>query len=405
MYSFGRDNRSLLMRSHKSGEWEDYEVRLADGSVTGPIKGYDGDNVVLDRATRTLIGLVDVKLDRVDYQFFNPGDQALWRGLAKAFPGERISLESWSDDRKTVIVEVQGPSNGVALFKVDRTTGKVEFMADRYAGIGPDELHPVESFAFKAGDGLEIPAYLTRPKGREAKGLPLVVLAHGGPEARDYPGFDWWAQALASRGYAVVQPQFRGSSGFGEAHRNAGYGQWGRRMQTDLSDAVRHLAAKGIVDARRVCIVGASYGGYAAMAGVTLDPGVYRCASAVAGVSDLRRMLASEVVESGGARTNSLRYWQRFMGAASKDDTSIDAISPARLADRVTVPLQLIHGRDDTVVLPEQSRFMRDAMIKAGKSADYLELPSEDHWLSRPATRIAMLEAQVAFLETHNPPN
>ena len=231
------------------------------------------------------------------------------------------------------------------------------------------------------------------------------MLAHGGPASRDYPGFDWWAQALASRGYAVLQPQFRGSTGFGEAHRAAGFGEWGRKMQTDLSDGVRDLVAKGTVDASRVCIAGASYGGYAAMAGVTLDPGVYRCASAVAGVSDLRRMLLSEIDDTGGERNSTLRYWRRFMGAEKGNDAGLDVWSPARLASRVSVPLQLIHGKDDTVVRIEQSRMMRDALQKAGKAVDYLELPGEDHWLSRQATRIALLEAQVAFLEKHNPPD
>jgi dienelactone hydrolase len=405
VYSFGRDTSTLLMSSHKDGEWRDYEVKLADGTVSGPTAAFDGDNVLLDRRSKTVIGTIDEKLERTDYSFFDPKDQALWRGVTKAFAGEQVALESWSDDRKTIILEVQGEKNGVSLFVLDRAKGRVEFLVDRYAGLGPELLNPVTTYRYKAGDGTEIPAYLTLPKGRAVKALPLIVLAHGGPASRDSPGFDWWAQALASRGYAVLQPQFRGSSGFGEAHKAAGYGEWGRKMQSDLSDGVRDLVAKGTVDAKRVCIAGGSYGGYAAMAGVSVEQGVYRCASAVAGVSDLRRMLITEVQDSGGERNDTLRYWQRFMGAKNASDISIDAYSPARLASRVTVPLQLIHGKDDTVVLLEQSRLMADAMQKVGKPVDYLELPGEDHWLSRPATRIAMLEAQVAFLEKHNPPD
>jgi dipeptidyl aminopeptidase/acylaminoacyl peptidase len=405
VYSFGRDAGTLVMSSRKSGEWEDYEVKVADGSVSGPTDAYDGDNVLIDPRTKTVIGTIDVQLERTEYTFFNPDDQRLWRGIVKAFAGEQVRLESWSEDRKTIIVEVQGEKNGVSLYKVDRTKGAVEYMVDRYEGIGPELLAPVTTHRYKAADGLEIPAYLTLPRGRTAKNLPLVVFAHGGPHSRDYPGFDWWAQGLASRGYAVLQPQFRGSTGFGTAHRDAGNGQWGRKMQTDLSDGVRDLVAKGIADPKRVCIVGASYGGYAAMAGVTLDPGVYRCASAVAGVSDLRAMLAQEVRDTGDSRNGTLRFWQRFMGASGVNDTSIDAFSPARLAARVTVPLQLIHGKDDTVVPIAQSKLMLDAMKKAGKPVEWLELASEDHNLSRPATRIAMLEAQVAFLEKHNPPD
>jgi dipeptidyl aminopeptidase/acylaminoacyl peptidase len=403
--SFGRDDGTLVLTSHKSGEWADYEVKLADLSVGDSTMDYSGDRVLVDRRSRTAFGTMTTRLDGVDYRFFNPRDAGLWRALTKAFPGEQVRLESWSEDRQTIIVEVQGAKNGVSLFMIDRAKGKAELLTERYSNLQAEHISPVTSFTYKAADGLEIPAYLTLPKGREAKGLPLIVLAHGGPASRDDPSFDWWAQALASRGYAVLQPQFRGSTGFGEAHRAAGFGQWGRKMQTDLSDGVRDLVAKGTVDAKRVCIAGASYGGYAAMAGVTLDTGVYRCASAVAGVSDLRRMLVTEISDSGSERNATMRYWQRFMGAQDTGDTSIDAWSPARLAARVAVPLQLIHGKDDTVVRIEQSRMMRDAMAKAGKPVDYLELAGEDHWLSRPATRVAMLEAQVAFLERHNPPN
>jgi dipeptidyl aminopeptidase/acylaminoacyl peptidase len=404
LVSFGRDTSTVIISSHKSGEWEAYEIRLADGTISGPNPAYDADSVILDPRSKTVIGTIDVKLDRVDYQFFNARDAALWQALGRAYKGEALTLQSWSEDRSSIILQVVGPTNGVALVHVDRTKGKAEFLADRYPGLGPEQLNPVSTFTYKAGDGLEIPAYLTLPRDRPAKALPLIVLAHGGPASRDRPGFDWWAQALASRGYAVLHPQFRGSIGFGEAHLAAGFGQWGRKMQTDLSDGVRDLVAKGLVDASRVCIAGGSYGGYAAMAGVTLDAGVYRCASAVAGVSDLRRMLVSEARDAGGERNSTLRYWKRFMGASGADDTSLDALSPARLASRVSVPLQLIHGKDDTVVPIEQSVMMRDAMARAGKPVEYLELADEDHYLSRPATRIAMLEAQMAFLERHNPP-
>lgn len=404
IYGFGKDTGTLLLNSHKSGVWEDFSVSLADGSIS-KIEGFDADSVLRDPRNGVAIGLIDAGLEGNAYKFFDPKDQALWRGITRAFPGEQVELESWSDDRQTLIVEVRGEKNGVSLFRINRAKGQIEFMADRYTGLGPELLNPVTPLRYKAADGLEIPAYLTLPRGRAEKGLPLIVLPHGGPEANDELGFDWWAQALASRGYAVLQPQFRGSSGFGTEFRDAGHGQWGRKMQTDLSDGVRDLVAKGIVDARRVCIVGASYGGYAAMAGVTVDQGVYRCASAVAGVSDLRRMLVWETRDSGGSLNSTLRYWKRFMGAKNASDDSIDPYSPARLAAKVTVPLQLIHGKDDTVVPIEQSRLMRDALKAAGKEAEWLELSGEDHWLSRPATRIAMLEAQIAFLEKHNPPN
>ena len=152
-------------------------------------------------------------------------------------------------------------------------------------------LGSIRITSFKARDGTQIPAYLTLPPGSEGKKLPLVVLPHGGPESRDWPQFDWWSQFLATRGYAVLQPQFRGSTGFGEAFRLAGRRQWGGLMQDDVTDGVQALISDGTADPGRVCIVGASYGGYAALAGATFTPQLYHCAASINGVSDLADML------------------------------------------------------------------------------------------------------------------
>ncbi len=230
---------------------------------------------------------------------------------------------------------------------------------------------------------------------------PLIVLPHGGPAARDEPGFDWWAQAMASRGYAVLQINYRGSNGYGWKFLSAGFGQFGRKMQTDLSDGVRYLAAQGKIDPKRVCIVGASYGGYAALAGATLDPGVYHCAVSVAGISDLSRMVSSQ---GAGSDELSKRYWLRFMGVEKAGDPVLDEISPIRHIDNVTIPILLIHGKDDTVVDYAQSQIMYDALKKAGKPVEFVTLAHEDHWLSTGATRLQMLEATMAFLAKNNPP-
>ncbi|MCR5877108.1 prolyl oligopeptidase family serine peptidase [Phenylobacterium sp. J367] len=227
-------------------------------------------------------------------------------------------------------------------------------------------------------------------------------MPHGGPASRDEPGFDWWSQALASRGYAVLQVNFRGSDGLGGDLLEAGYGQWGRKMQTDLSDGVRHLAGQGVIDPKRVCIVGASYGGYAALAGPIFDRGVYRCAASVAGVSDLKKQISFSR-ERGGSAT--FRYWTRFMGAEDLGDPVLAAYSPALHADKADAPILLVHGRDDTVVPLDQSRTMAEALAKAGKPHELVVQAGEDHWLTRGETRLAMLNAVVTFLEKHNPPN
>jgi dipeptidyl aminopeptidase/acylaminoacyl peptidase len=173
-------------------------------------------------------------------------------------------------------------------------------------------------------------------------------------------------------------------------------------MQTDLSDGVAHLAGQGIVDPQRVCIVGASYGGYAALAGATLDRGVYRCAVSFGGVSDLRRHVAYSRATGGQA---ALRYWNRFIGAEDLSDPVMAAYSPAAQATKADIPILLIHGKDDSVVPLEQSRIMADALRKAGKPVELIVQKGEDHWLSRGETRLQTLTATVAFLEKHNPPN
>lgn len=202
----------------------------------------------------------------------------------------------------------------------------------------------------------------------------------------------------------MLQPNFRGSDGLGLAHMEAGYGEWGGKMQSDLSDGVRYLAGEGIIDSGRVCIVGASYGGYAAMAGPTLDEGVYRCAVSVAGVSDLRAMVAWSAQRTGARNSPTVRYWNRFMGAERVGDRTLDARSPRQQAARADAPILLLHGRDDTVVPYEQSRIMAAALRDAGKPYELITLEGEDHNLSRSETRQQMLAETIRFLETHNPP-
>lgn len=337
-----------------------------------------------------------------DFVFFDKDRQAAWQDLKNYFVGEYVDFISASSDYQKMVILVDGPQHGYAYLLYDLTTHKLQMVGNVYEGLA--QIAEVREIEYTAGDGLKIPAYLTLPPGREIKDLPLVVLPHGGPATYDTGRFDWWAQALASQGYAVLQPNYRGSALRWE-YMSAGFGEWGKKMQTDLSDGVRHLVKEGIVDASRVCIVGASYGGYAALAGATLDTGIYRCAVSVAGISDLRMYLKWVAKKKLRGDSVEIRYWDRYYGASSPDDPVLKTLSPIEYADEVTIPILLVHGRKDTVVPFEQSKLMAKALKSASKIYELVTLKNEDHWLSRSDTRLEMLEAIINFLRDHNPPN
>jgi dipeptidyl aminopeptidase/acylaminoacyl peptidase len=409
----GRDGRAVLVSDVDGDKVAVREIAPGADDWGPPTLAQQDFGLIFDPGTDALIGTHELVGDADKYTFFSASDQAAWSAIVKAFPGQRVNLASvyedpddsattaaMSEDHRKVVVVADSPTDGPGYFIVDLNTGKAQFGGPAYTGLKPADVSTVRPVAFKAADGLALSGYLTLPPGKDAKALPLIVFPHGGPAARDAPGFDWWAQAMSSRGYAVLQVNYRGSDGFGGDFLEAGYGQWGRKMQTDLSDGVRYLAAQGFVDPKRVCIVGASYGGYAALAGAALDPGVYRCAVDISGPSELKRFVAWSQDQNG---ETSQRYWSRFMGVDGKRDPRLEAISPADNADKVTIPILIIHGKDDTVVPFEQSQIMADALKRAGKSVDLVVLSHEDHWLSHGDTRLQMLQATMDFLAKNNP--
>jgi dipeptidyl aminopeptidase/acylaminoacyl peptidase len=399
---FGPNADTLLVQMIEGEDPVWRLLSLHDGTLGAPMAERKELNTPIeDHRTYRMIGGVHAG-DGARYVFFDPTMQQRWDSVMSAFVGERLRLVSWSDDFRKFIVQVDGSKHGYAYEFVDMNTHTANPIGNVYEG-GTPPLE-VRRITYAAADGLPIPAYLTLPRGRAAKNLPLVVLPHGGPAAHDTARFGWWPQALADQDYAVLQPNYRGSD-LSRGFLTAGFAQWGRKMQTDLSDGVRYLVKEGIVDPARVCIVGASYGGYAALAGVTLEPGVYRCAVSVAGLSDLKRML-DWVNDKHFQRNNwEQRYWERFMGASGPNDPVLDAISPIKHIDALDVPVLLVHGRDDTIVPFDQSSVMADALRRANKDVEFVTLQHEDHWLSRSETRLRMLQACVAFLRAHNPPD
>lgn len=402
----GRDGRSVVVFAERDPEMGPRYYEVDPSGVWTRLNFQQRPNsLIFHPGDRTLIGARLLEAEGERYVWFREAAAEPWSLVEAALPDRRPTLSAWTPDLRNLVVHTAGRGDSGTYHFIDLAGRAMNVLGQEYPAITAEKVGDIRAISYAAGDGLKIPAYLTLPPGvAEPKGLALVVLPHGGPESRDSYGFNWWAQAIASRGYAVLQPNFRGSTGFGRAFTEAGHGEWGRKMQTDLSDGVKHLAGEGVVDPSRVCIVGASYGGYAALAGAAFEPDVYRCAVSVAGVSDLRRMVEDEARDGGRRDSSTTRYWTRFMGASSVGDRALDERSPARQADRVAAPVLLIHGKDDTVVPVEQSRLMSRALRAAGKPVELIELNGEDHWLSRSETRRRMLAETIRFLEQHNPP-
>ncbi len=401
---FGRTAGEVLLESGGAEHDVLQEISLADGQVKAT---YDADKVgapLYDRTTGLWVGETYESDDARSSKFYAPEQEAKLSAALRVFPKLITRLISYSADFNRMILFTEGGDDSGTYWIVDIARHTAQMLGCPYPTIVAAHVGPVRWVGYKAADGLAMKGVLTLPPGRAARNLPLVVMPHGGPEAHDMPGFHYWAQAFAARGYAVWQPNFRGSDGSGNAFRDAGYGQWGRKMQTDISDGVSELVRQGLVDPKRACIVGASYGGYAALAGVTLQHGLYRCAASYGGVADLDRMLDFETQRTGDFSA-TMRFWKKFMGAKTSGGSGLGEISPDRLADQADSPILLIHGVDDTVVPIDQSQAMERALKRAGKPVELVTLPGADHWLLEEPARIAMVKATVAFVLAHNPPD
>ncbi|MEN7536934.1 S9 family peptidase [Aurantiacibacter flavus] len=407
LVGLGPDGTSLIYseQDQDEGKHHWYSVPLAGGEPQPFLDDISVDRLYWDRDTGQLTGYYsedeaeDADAKAADgLVMFDPDLQTRARMVLAAFPDRNPRLMDWTPDFSVVLVRTDGNGDPGTWYWVNLAARRADPIGYDRPSIQPEQVGPISTMAYTAQDGLEMEAIVTLPPGREAENLPVIVFPHGGPHAHDEQGFDWWAQAFASRGYAVIQPNFRGSTGYGADFEQAGYGEWGRKMQTDVSDALAALAQQGVVDPARACIVGASYGGYAALAGVTLQQGLYRCAVSVAGIGDIGMMYRTENRESGRNR-----LFSRSLREELGDSSGWDAISPRKFAAQADAPVLLIHGRDDTVVNFEQSAKMADALKDEGKPYRLVELEGEDHWLSLAATRQQMLSETMAFVQEHNP--
>ena len=356
---------------------------------------HDVTGIIRDNIDDRILGLSLGGIER-SVHWLDEAAQTRAATIARAFKDRHTEDWGHSQDGKRVLVRAVGAAHPAMYYLVDFDRHSADIVGDEYPRLSDAVLGPVRAYSYAARDGTKIPAYLTLPAGAAVKNLPLVVLPHGGPASNDDAyEFDYWSQFLASRGYAVLQPQFRGSTGYGEAFRLAGHHQWGLLMQDDVTDGVKDAIAQGIADPKRICIVGGSYGGYAALAGAAFTPELYKCAVSVSGVSNLPEMLGW-IKGRTSKESDSVAYWLENVGSAF--DKNVIERSPALAAERIRAPILLLHGVDDTVVPIAQSEDMARALAEQEKTCKFVRLPGEDHWLSRAPTRLQVLREIETFL-------
>lgn len=366
---------------------------LKTGEKLYSVPGYDLDNLITGDGGTKMIG-VRYTDTRPRTHWFDPMMEETQTLIDKSVGTRQAQIVSWSRDFSVMIVMVGGADRPGDYYVFRPAEGAMHFLAHISSDLKAAHYAPVRTIHYKARDGLDISAVLTLPQNKPATKLPLILMPHGGPFARDDESWDWWAQFLADRGYAVLQPNYRGSSGFGTDFTKKGEGQWGLAMQDDLLDAVKWAADQGIADAKRVCIVGGSYGGYAAFRAAQRDTGVYRCAVSYAGVSDMGGMVRYNGNFLNGGRTKD------YLRTQAPD---FKLISPVNYAADFSIPILIMHGKVDKTVPVKQSREMVEKLKAAGKTYRYVEQPNADHHFANEADRIQFLKELEAFLAQYNP--
>lgn len=317
----------------------------------------------------------------------------LHQWLRGAFRGRDVDITSTTDDMSLAVVTISSPLTPPTYYVVDVPGRKLLVQLESRPDLKADQLAQVDPIEFTARDGVKIRGLLTMPRGAPEKSLPMVVVVHGGPHGvYDHYGFDWEAQLFASRGYAVLQVNYRGSGGRGREFQNAGYGRWGREMQDDVTDGVRWAIGDGVADPKRICIYGGSYGGYAALTGAFREPELFRCAIGMAGVYDLPLMFEKGDIQSVESGINYLKK------AVGTDPEELKRRSPVYNADKIKAKVLLLHGKLDERAPLEHAERMREALERAGNPPEWSTEWGEGHGFFDEANRAAAYERILQFL-------
>lgn len=391
---------SLIVRFDSQDRYGLYELSLQDGAISEV--AYDGTHIgnvstFQDPFTNEVIGYRYLDDLRRDFYIAAPFDQ-IARDAEAALQADSIILTSWSQDRTLFTIRAINHGRPEQYFLYDLEAPSISPVGGEAPWLESETLGEVGAFEYTARDGMALYGYMTRPPSGGEQPLPLVLLPHGGPEARDSAHFDWLAQAIASQGYLVLQPNFRGSSGYGQAYRDAGFGEFGGKMIEDIIDAAEWAQTSGLAAQGGYCVVGASYGGYAAMMSNLLDPPGAQCVVSINGVSNPSRMVGAYDRDGIG-----FAYWEQYMGDQYQiSDQARTAMTPVERASEFTATMLLMHGREDTRVPVSQSRTM-SRKLENRPNFRYTEIDGDDHFLSSTRARVLVLDETLSFLDQHHP--
>ncbi len=318
---------------------------------------------------------------------------AFLKQMEDTFPDKQVNISSQDDDENLLVITVSSDTDPGEYYLFDRSAGKLEFLAKRMEWINPDDMSPMKPIKYDSRDGLTIHGYLTVPKSTDGKNLPMIINPHGGPWARDTWGFNPEHQFFAQNGYAVMQMNFRGSTGYGMKHLQAGNREWGRKMQHDITDGVKWAIEQGIADPDRICIYGASYGGYATMAGMTFTPELYKCGVNYVGVTDIA-LLFKTLPKRWKLQRDQMTTQ---VGSPDDDEELLAERSPVNHVENIQAPVFIVHGRKDPRVNIEHANKLRKAMEKHDKDYQWMVKNDEGHGFNKEENRVELYTEMIKF--------